>query len=91
MLKLLVFVLFNVYLLGQKIAPKIISISSSPNSIVAPVYSSLRGGALVYIKAIGHNPISGNNLVYVGNYPCNIPSDGVTDTFITCETSDSGS
>jgi hypothetical protein len=46
---------------------------------------------LIYIKAIGHNPMASNNLIYVGNFPCIIPSDGVTDTFITCQTTDSGS
>jgi hypothetical protein len=30
-----------------------------------------------------------DNKVFVGNYPCIIPADGVTDTFITCETTDS--
>lgn len=30
-------------------------------------------------------------LIFVGNYPCIIPADGVTDTYISCETTDSGS
>lgn len=29
--------------------------------------------------------------MFVGTFPCTIPSDGVTDTFISCETTDSGS
>ena len=75
---------------AQKTGPVILSISGSPSSIVAPAYSSRRGGALLYIKAIGHDPMASGNLVYVGNFPCNIPADGVTDTYITCETTDSG-
>ncbi|MFM7856414.1 MAG: hypothetical protein ACKO96_31960, partial [Flammeovirgaceae bacterium] len=30
-------------------------------------------------------------IVFVGQFPCNIPADGVTDTYISCETTDSGS
>jgi len=91
MLKLLVILLASVSLLAQTNGPQILYISSSPSSVVNPAYSSLRGGALIYIKAIGHDPIAGNNLIYVGNFPCIIPSDGVTNTFITCQTTDSGS
>jgi len=29
--------------------------------------------------------------VFVGDFPCIIPADGVTDTFISCETTDSKS
>jgi len=51
----------------------------------------LRGGRLIYIKVIGHDLMATGNRVFVGNYPCIIPADGVTDTFISCETTDSGS
>lgn len=68
----------------------IIYVSSQPGSNTSPVYSSLRGGRMIYIKAIGHSPVASNNQVFVGFYPCIIPSDGVTDTFISCETSDTG-
>ena len=46
---------------------------------------------MIYIKAMGHSPTPSDNLVYVGTFPCSIPSDGVTDTFISCVTGDSGS
>jgi hypothetical protein len=46
---------------------------------------------MIYLKVIGHSPIPSQNMVYVGTFPCVIPSDGVTDTFISCETSSSGS
>jgi hypothetical protein len=69
----------------------IIYVSSDPGTIVRPIYSSLRGGRMIYIKASGHSPDPSDNLVYVGTYPCIVPSDGVTDTFISCETTDSGS
>jgi hypothetical protein len=59
-------------------------ISGNPAAIERPVYSSLRGGRLIYIKVSGHDPNPNNLQVSVGPYPCLIPSDGVTDTFITC-------
>ncbi len=76
---------------AQERGPTILSISANPNNVTRPVASSLRGGKLIYINVIGHDPMAEGNQVYVGTFPCNIPSDGVTDTFITCETTDSGS
>ena len=35
--------------------------------------------------------MASENQVFVGTTPCIIPSDGVTDTFISCETTDIGS
>ena len=70
--------------------PSILSVSSSPSTVVNPIYSSLRGGTFIYIKALGHSPDPTDNYVYVGGYPCTIPSDGVTDTYITCITTDTG-
>ena len=46
---------------------------------------------MIYIKALGHSPDPTQNTILVGSYPCVIPSDGVTDTFISCETTDTGS
>jgi hypothetical protein len=66
-------------------------ISSSPNSVANPVHGSLRGGTFLYIKAIGHSTDPSQSAVYVGTLPCIIPADGVTDTFISCQTTDSGS
>lgn len=34
---------------------EIISVSNSPNSVLNPVYSSLKGGREVYINAVGHS------------------------------------
>ena len=70
---------------------QIIHVSSSPTTVSRPIYSSLRGGRMIYIKAMGHSPDPTQNTILVGNYPCVIPSDGVTDTFISCETTDTGS
>jgi hypothetical protein len=70
---------------------QIISVSGQPNVLERPIYSSLRGGTFIYIKAMGHSPDPSENSVYVGTFPCKIPADGVTDTFISCQTSDSGS
>jgi len=46
---------------------------------------------MIYIKAIGHSTNALDNRVLVGLIPCTIPADGVTDTYISCETGDSGS
>lgn len=64
--------------------PTILFVSGKPGSIDRPVFSSLRGGRLIYIKALGHDPDPSNLKVYIGTFPCIIPSDGVTDTFISC-------
>lgn len=80
------------YLAASQQVPLTISyVSGSPNSVSAPIYSSLRGGRYIYIKAMGHNLDPTQNMVYVGGLPCKIPSDGVTDTFISCVTPDTNS
>jgi hypothetical protein len=67
-----------------------LSVSGSPTSVMA-VNASLNGGTLIYINVIGHSPNPSDNLIFIGGFQCNIPSDGVTDTFITCETTNTGS
>lgn len=91
MKSLIVFGLLLSILLAQQAGPVVYYVSGSPNSISNPVYSSLRGGRLIYIKVTGHSPMASENQVFVGATPCIIPSDGVTDTFISCETTDIGS
>lgn len=83
--------LFLFTAIQQQTGPTIYYVSGDPSTIQRPVLSSLRGGALIYIQVTGHNPMPSGNKVFVGTFPCLIPADGVTDTFITCETSDSGS
>lgn len=39
----------------------------------------------------GHSESASDNKVFVGNYPCPISSGGVSETYITCVTSDSKS
>ncbi len=86
------FLLLLIVLAQSNTTPlSILQVSSKPDVVSNPVYSSLRGGRLIYIKAMGHSPDPTDNLVYVGTYPCIIPSDGVTDTFISCYTGDTGS
>jgi len=46
---------------------------------------------MIYIKAIGHSSDPSQNTIMIGAYPCIVPSDGVTDTYIACETTDTGS
>jgi hypothetical protein len=45
---------------------------------------------MIYIKAQGHSPDSTDCLVYVGTIQCIVPADGVTETFISCTTGDTG-
>ena len=90
-MKINIFVAFVLLITSTFSQLQIIHVSSSPSSVVNPVYSSLRGGRMVYIKALGHSPDPILNTITVGSYPCIIPSDGVTDTFISCETVDTGS
>lgn len=89
--KILLLLFILPFLLSQNAGPTILYISSSPDSIVAPVTSSLAGGTLIYLKVIGHNPMPSQNTIMVGSFPCLIPADGVIDTFISCYTTDSKS
>jgi len=75
----------------QRVALQILHVSESPSEIVRPAKVSLRGGRLIYIKAIGHSTMAEKIQVFVGAFPCKLPADGVTDTFISCETTDSKS
>ena len=81
-----IFLLFVLLILSQAEQPpvSIISVSSDPATVTNPVYSSLRGGKMIYIKAQGHSPDPLDCLVYVGTIRCHVPADGVTDTFISC-------
>lgn len=90
-LSILLLLILSPLVLAQDAGPVVYYISSDPSNQVAPAFSSYRGGKLIYMFVTGHDPMATGNQVYVGNFPCNIPSDGVTDTFITCETTDSGS
>jgi hypothetical protein len=91
MKQLVVLTLLLAILHAQQVGPVVYYVSGSPDSISNPVYSSVRGGRLIYIKVTGHSLMASENLVFVGAAPCVIPSDGVTDTFISCETTDIGS
>lgn len=92
MFKLILIALIGVSCMAQNINPSIFYVSMSAASQVSPAYSSLRGGTSIYIKAIGHDSVvASNNLIFIGAFPCIIPSDGVTSTFISCVTTDSGS
>ena len=64
--------------------PKIHYVSSLHNIISNPVFTSLKGGQMIYLKVSGHDLVASKNQIYVGTFPCVIPSDGVSDTFIAC-------
>ena len=65
----------------------LISVSSSPQVIQNPVYSSLQGHRRVYLDIIGHNQDADKLKIMAGDYPCDIIDKGVTPTSITCTTS----
>lgn len=69
---------------------EIISVSSSPAEVKNPVYSSLRGGRLVYINAVGHSTNPSQIEVKTGSYPCELLDEGVSSDFIVCTTTDTG-
>ena len=87
----LTILLLTFMVICKKDEVSIIFVSSSENSADRPVYSSLRGGTKIRIKAVGHKLDERLNQVLVGTFPCIIPSGGVTNAFITCETTDSKS
>jgi hypothetical protein len=90
-LKVLSLFLLCLFVLAQGSSLQIYYISGSPSTISNPVFASLRGGKMIYIKVTGHSPMASGNQIYVGLFPCIIPSDGVSDTFIACETTNTGS
>lgn len=76
---------------SEQVPLQILYVSTDPGSPPNPtkeMQSSLRGGRMIYIKALGHSPDPTDNFIFVGTTNCKIPSDGVTDTFISCETGD---
>ena len=67
------------------------SVSTFADSISSSLSGSLRGGRTIYINGLGFDPIAQNNVIFVGDYPCEIPAEGVTTNFLICETTDTGS
>jgi hypothetical protein len=65
-------------------------VSTSATSISKTLKLSHAGGTMLYIKVTGHSLDATDNHIFVDIYPCIIPSDGVSDTFISCETTSSG-
>jgi hypothetical protein len=89
--KILSLLLLCLLLVAQSSSLQIFYVSSKAGSISSPAFSSLRGGAMIYLKVTGHNPVATGNSIYVGTFPCIIPSDGVSDNFVACQTTDTGS
>lgn len=90
MYKQLVILLLLVALSQGATKLQIISVSSSPASVQNPVYSSLKGGRLVYINAVGHSTNPSQIEVKTGTYPCKLVDEGVSSDFIVCTTTDTG-
>jgi len=68
-------------------ALQLFTVSKSSQSVIQPK-GSVRGGTTIYITGLGfsNNPVE--NQVFVGTYPCIIPSDGATETTLACVTTD---
>lgn len=80
-----------VCLIANSLTLQILSISSSKSSVQAPIYSSLKGGRMIYINVVGHSLLPSENLVKTGQYPCVIPPGGIGENMIMCETTDTNS
>ena len=65
---------------------ELLSVSSSPQVVQHPVFSSLQGHRRVYLDIIGHNQDADKLKIMAGAYPCEIIDKGVTPTSITCTT-----
>jgi hypothetical protein len=59
-MKIAIVLLLSLFLTlhAQTAGPTVISISGDPSKVSTPVHSSLRGGRLVYINVIGHDPMA---------------------------------
>ena len=66
---------------------ELLSVSSNPQVVQHPVFSSLQGHRRVYLDIIGHNQDADKLKIMAGAYPCEIIDKGVTPTSITCTTS----
>lgn len=69
---------------------EVLSVSSKPDEIQNPVYSSLKGGRKVYISVVGHSKKPSDITVAVGPYACPLVDEGVSSNLVVCKTSDSG-
>jgi len=61
-------------------------VSTVLDSSTSSLSGSLQGGTALYIHGLGFDPTSGNNQIYVGEFPCNTSAKGVTIDTITCDT-----
>lgn len=65
--------------------PTISQVSTSLDSFVAPS-GSIEGGTIIYIKGTNFSPVSEENRVTVGPYPCILLADGSNENTLTCRT-----
>jgi len=75
--------------LANSEALQLFSVSSSTTQVVPPS-GSVSGGTIIYIKGLGFSLTPSQNSVDVGPYPCIIEADGLTETTLSCTTSDTG-
>ena len=83
--------LILLFIFGVSSEPlRLYSASTDPDSPYSSVFiGSVKGGTLIYINGVGFDPIATGNQVFIGNYPCEIPAEGVTTNFLVCQTTDS--
>lgn len=90
-LLLLLVLLYPTTQLSQTSTPlQIISVSDNPQTVIHPVYISAKGGKKIYINAAGFSQSAKDLSVTVGPYKCPITGNGVSSTYIVCQTTSLG-
>jgi hypothetical protein len=87
-----IFLLLLVLLIGRISGEplQLFYVTTNDQSQSSARVGSIKGGTMIYINGLGFNPVAHKNFVLVGYLPCKIPAEGVTSTFISCETTASG-
>lgn len=65
---------------------QLLQLSVNPDATTTSLMGSVNGGTVIYIRALGLDPVLGNNQVTVGPYQCRILDIDASGQFISCET-----
>jgi hypothetical protein len=67
---------------------EIFSISTRIDVIDYLPEGSIKGGTVLFIRAIGHNMTPSKNKITIGPYDCVVPEKSISDDLITCVTTE---
>lgn len=67
---------------------EILSISTRIDLLDYKPQGSIKGGTIIYLKALGFNNAPSENLINVGPYECKILDNGISGDLISCMTSE---